>query len=80
MEGDEGKTDKGTIVVTKKKPGLAPLLGRSRSIPANRSNGFLAQLTSEKRSNSKKLSVVPEADEQVVRFLEIYTGKIGHLF
>lgn len=58
-----------------------PLLGRSRSIPANR-NGLLgnasqpqqqlqacsavggAPLSAEKRANSKKLSVVPEADEQ----------------
>uniref|UniRef100_A0A915MP44 Uncharacterized protein n=1 Tax=Meloidogyne javanica TaxID=6303 RepID=A0A915MP44_MELJA len=42
------------------------LLVRSRSIPTNRSNGFIAsKLNAEMRSNSKKLSVVPEADEQL---------------
>jgi hypothetical protein len=51
----------------KRGSGAAPLLVRSRSIPSNRSNGYLAaQLCAEKRTNSKKLSVVPEADEQVL--------------
>uniref|UniRef100_A0A1I8AY39 Uncharacterized protein n=1 Tax=Meloidogyne hapla TaxID=6305 RepID=A0A1I8AY39_MELHA len=45
---------------------ISSLLVRSRSIPTNRSNGFIAsKLNAEMRSNSKKLSVVPEADEQL---------------
>uniref|UniRef100_A0A914HGY7 Uncharacterized protein n=1 Tax=Globodera rostochiensis TaxID=31243 RepID=A0A914HGY7_GLORO len=49
---------------------LRPLLGRSRSIPNSRSNGLAATalpppVGAEKRATSKKLSVVPEADEQL---------------
>ncbi|KAL3083397.1 hypothetical protein niasHS_011199 [Heterodera schachtii] len=49
---------------------MRPLLGRSRSIPNSRNNGTTASapppaIGSEKRSTSKKLSVVPEADEQL---------------
>ncbi|KAF7630010.1 hypothetical protein Mgra_00008993 [Meloidogyne graminicola] len=45
---------------------ISSLLVCSRSIPTNRSNGFIAsKLNAEMRSTSKKLSVVPEADEQL---------------
>ncbi|KAL3067961.1 hypothetical protein niasHT_037951 [Heterodera trifolii] len=49
---------------------MRPLLGRSRSIPNSRNNGTAVSapppaIGSEKRSTSKKLSVVPEADEQL---------------